>query len=86
MKFAIEWISIEKQSPSAFGWYLVAMNPDNFNELDKKQNNDWRENFGCHKLWFNNSKFWRQRVHSSIVDDVTELVTHWSILPTVPLY
>lgn len=87
MNVEIEWISVKEKVPAEFGWYLVAINPANFEELGElKNNNPWREDFGCTKLWYNNSKFWEQRVHSSIVDDVTERVTHWSYLPKVPMY
>lgn len=84
----MHWISIKEQVPKECGWYLGAINPDNYKELNIDSINNWRNKFGCTKVWFNPDgigKWYEADFHHRGNRCVGDLITHWSSLPEVPI-
>jgi hypothetical protein len=78
----MNWKEIKDGAPIGFGWYSVAVNPANWTDFeDKTQLNDWREDFGFTKAWYNGQKWF-----DSKMEEISDRVTHWDNLPKVPLY
>lgn len=84
----IEWIDVREKPPSKPGWYLAATNPINHGKLDKSRINNWREKFGCTKVWFNPDAvgmWYEPDPHGYKSICIKEIITHWAELPKVPL-
>ncbi|MBU2701136.1 hypothetical protein Ga0466249_002250 [Sporomusaceae bacterium BoRhaA] len=83
----MRWIPVG-DPPKKCGWFLAAINPANFNDLTQEQINSWREEFGCTKTWFNPDsidKWYEPNAHGRGCRPIKNIITHWSLLPNVPL-
>lgn len=78
----INWINKNDKKPLESGWYMVVLMPKNHEEFRKcpTDMNSWIKKFGINKLWWNNGHFWEDNF------EVTDRVTHWALLPEVPLF
>ena len=84
----MNWISIYDKLPPKAGWYAAAINPRNASDLGVLGINSWRERFGFTKIWFNPAaprKWWAPNPLGPESEPVDERVTHWAVLPSVPL-
>lgn len=85
MESIIKWIDIKNKKPIDFGWYLAVLKPINFKEFENEKDlNDWIEDYGLEKVWFNNGEFWNSRKGIGI--NITERITYWAEIPNVPLF
>lgn len=78
----ITWINIRDEKPPESGWYMVVLKPKNYMEFidNPKIMNSWINKFGINKMLWNNREFWEGS------SEITDRVTYWGYLPTVPLY
>ena len=85
----MKWVSIKEKIPTESGWYLAAIVPCNYRELPIDLINNWRKKFGCTKVWFNpdssTGKWFEPDSHGEGMEIIDEYVTHWTVLPEVPL-
>lgn len=84
----MNWTSTKEQLPKQCGWYLGAIKPDNYKELNIDEVNQWRNKYGCTKVWFNLEsvgKWYEAEFHSGGNRCVEDLITHWSEMPKVPM-
>lgn len=82
----IEWMDCKNDPPGFFGWYLVALLPVNHKDLSVEQINHWRKSFGCTKAWYNsNGQWFEPDAHGRDCVEITERVTHWAQLLSVPV-
>lgn len=80
MESVIKWINIKDRTPTGFGWKLVVLRPSNFYEFENdKKTNDWTKKCGFDKIWFNDNKFWQDRV------EIMDRVIYWAEIPKFPL-
>lgn len=78
----IIWINKNDKKPLDSGWYMVVLVPRNYEEFKNRPSdmNGWIESFGINKLWWNDGDFWEEN------HIVTDRVTHWGLLPEVPVF
>lgn len=86
----MEWKLFEASAVIPHGWYAVAVLPKNHSgslspeKTDLEGDNSWRESFGFEKAWHNNGNFFVADPFSYGTCKITDLVTHYANLPTVP--
>lgn len=87
------WNTVDKLPKKGFGWYGVAILPVNHSgneghenhRVDLAGDNLWRESYGFTKAWLNNGQWFEADMHGYSSREITHLVTHWSMLPKVPI-
>lgn len=83
MKSVIKWIDYSKEKPPiASKWVIAVLKPVNYMEFidNPSEMNDWIRKFGINKVWIHNGSFWLNH------KDISDRVTHWSEIPSVPIY
>jgi hypothetical protein len=84
MESIIKWIDIKNNKPIGFGWYLVVLKPVNFKDFENEKDfNNWIQDYGLEKVWFNNGTFWDSKKGVGI--DILDRVVYWAEVPSVPL-
>jgi hypothetical protein len=85
----MKWICVADKEPDRAGWYAAAKNPLDYDKNNASDSNHWRELYGFTKAWFNPmavKKWWEADPHGNRMTPIDEDITHWGILPKVPLY
>lgn len=87
----MNWKESNIKPVEKFGWFAVAVLPRNHSgssdehKSDLNGDNDWRKSFGFTKAWFNNNEWYEPNTTGMRTNNITNLVTHWSYLPEVPI-
>ena len=87
----MNWIDIREKPNEKFGWFAVAVLPKNHSGSTHEQktnldgDNNWRKSFGFTKAWLNNGEWYEPNTTGMRCNNITNLVTHWSYLPEVPV-
>lgn len=87
----MNWKEIKIKPEEKFGWFAVAVLPRNHSgsndeqKTDLKGDNSWRESFGFTKAWLNNGAWYEPNNTGNRSNNITNLVTHWDYLPSVPV-
>lgn len=84
----IKWLDRSELTPRRnFGWYLVVLKPNNFEECeaDGLDYSDWISSYGFDKAWYNNCRFWVADPHGYGTKEVTNRVIMFAELPKVSI-